>query len=196
MKNKNSNLAIIAAILFEIILISGIIFNIVMKEWKDLYLYFMTVICIILPFIIVKLANIKKIVLPASFKLISVIFIFLAQYFGEIMQFYSKLWWWDLLLHGAFGCYAVIVGFNLTEETIIKTKEVTQTRFIIFVLIFSFSFSITLGAIWEIVEFLGDYFFKTDMVNGGLEDTTTDLLINMLGAFIVCLIYYRRRLKA
>ena len=141
------------------------------------------------------LSNKKKIVLPSSFEFISLLFILLSLYFGEINKFYTIFWWWDLFLHGMFGSYAVIIALHLVQGIIIKEKNTTEQRFTIFTLIFAFSFSITLGTLWEMVEFLADYFFKTDMANGGLEDTATDLLIKIFCAFITLIICYHRKLK-
>ncbi|WP_192875367.1 hypothetical protein [Clostridium taeniosporum] len=63
-------------------------------------------------------------------------------------------------------------------------------------MIFAFNFSITLGTLWEMVEFLGDYLFKLNMVNGGLEDTASDLLIKILFAFITSIICYYNNFKS
>lgn len=195
MKNRNDKLAIAVAILFEIILIAGAIFKIFSNQWNELYLYFVAIICITFPFIITKAANYKKIVLPSTFQFASVSFILLALFFGEIMQLYTKFWWWDLFLHGTFGCYAVIIGIHIMQGIIIKPNDVTIKRYAIFTLILSFCFTITLGTIWEMMEFLSDYFFQADMVNGGLEDTATDLLIKMFGAFSTSVIYYFTKLR-
>lgn len=77
--------------------------------------------------------------------------------------------WWDLFLHGTFGVYGVIIGIHLLQGIIEKTKNITQKKFSKFTLVFAFCFTITIGTIWEIYEFLADYFFKTDMTNGSLE---------------------------
>ena len=68
-------------------------------------------------------------------------------------------------------------------------------RFTLFAIIFAFSFSIALGTLWELFEFVGDYLFKTNMVKGGLEDTSTDLLVKVVAAFITSIICYFRSLK-
>jgi len=73
-------------------------------------------------------------------------------------------WWWDLFLHGIFGGYGVIIAMHLIQEVIQKEKKVSTKRFATFSLIFAFCFSITLGTLWEIFEFLGDYFFNANMV--------------------------------
>lgn len=195
MKNKHSKLSIGIAILFEIILITTAIYRIISRQFEGLFLFPGAIICIILPFIITHIANKKKILLPSSFEFISLLFILLALYFGEIMKVYTTFWWWDLFLHGMFGSYAVLVALHLIQGVIIKEEETTEKRFTIFTLIFAFSFSITLGTLWEMIEFLADYFFKADMVNGGLEDTATDLLIKIFFAFITSIIWYYRKMK-
>lgn len=195
MKNQNNKLAIGIAILFEIISLVNVIFNIISKQWFNLYLLFLLIICIPLPFIIAHIASKKNIVLPSSFKLISLLFILLAQYFGEIQRFYTIFPWWDLFLHGIFGFYAVIIGFHITQGIIEKKKEVTKKRFTIFTVISAFCFSITLGTFWEIFEFLGDYFFNTDMTSGSLEDTATDLIIKVSLALVSSIICYYRQFK-
>ncbi|AWK52092.1 hypothetical protein DIC82_14210 [Clostridium beijerinckii] len=195
MNNKHSKLTIGIAVLFEIILIATAIFKIISGQFEGLFLFPGAIVCIILPFIVTHIANKKKIVLPSSFEFISLLFILLALYFGEIMKVYTTFWWWDLFLHGMFGSYAVIIGLHLIQGIIVKEKNITEQRFTIFTLIFSFCFSITLGTLWEMVEFLADYFLKADMVNGGLEDTATDLLIKIFCAFITSIIWYYRKMK-
>jgi len=195
MNNKNSKLAIGIAVLFEIILITTSMLSIASRQWNNLTLSLLAIVCIILPFIITRIANIKNIVLLSSFQLISLLFILLAQYFGQIKKFYLIFSWWDLLLHAIFGSYAVLIALHLIQGIIIKEKEVTKERFTIFTLIFAFSFSIALGTLWEMFEFVGDYLFKTTMVKGGLEDIASDLLIKILSAFITSIICYYRKLR-
>lgn len=195
MINKKSNLAIGITILFEIILIFTVILNIVSKQWSNLTLIITAIICIILPFIITYAANKKNLMLPSTFQPITVTFILLTLYFGEFLKFYTMFWWWDLFLHGAFGSYGVIIAMHLIQGVIQKEKHVSTKRFTTFSLIFAFCFSITLGTLWEIFEFLGDYFFKANMVNGGLEDTATDLIVKVAGALITSLIYYFGKLN-
>jgi hypothetical protein len=195
MNNRNSKLAIWIAIIFEILLTVTSIPSIISGQWKNLGLNLLAMICIPLPFIITYIANKKNIVLPSSFQLVFLLFILLAQYFGEILKFYTMFWWWDLSLHGLFGIYAVIIALNLMEGIIMKKKETTHQRFVVLTLVFAFCFSLALGTLWEMFEVVGDYILKTDMVNGGLEDTSSDLIIKILSAFITCIIYYYRKLK-
>lgn len=196
MNNKNSKLIIGMAVVFEIILIITAILSIASGQWKNLMLSLIAIVSIVLPFIITHIANIKKIILPSSFQLISLLFILLAQYFGEIKKFYFIFWWWDLLLHAISGGYAVVIALYLMQGIIIREKEITEQRFVIFTIMFAFCFSIALGTLWEMFEFVGDYLFKTTMVKGGLEDTSSDLLLKTLSAFITSIICYYRKLRS
>ncbi|SFD14251.1 hypothetical protein [Clostridium uliginosum] len=126
MNNKNSKIDIGITVLFEIILITNAILSITSRQWKNLALSLLAIVCIILPFIITHIANIKNLVLPSSFNLISLLFIFLTLYFGEIKNFYSIFWWWDLLLHAIFGSYAVLIALHLIQGIIAKEKKVTK----------------------------------------------------------------------
>lgn len=195
MINRNSKAAIGIEGLFEAALLYTAILNIISRQWKDLAEVCLVIICITLPFILTIVANKKKIVLPSSFQLMSVLFIGFSLYFGEIREFYQVLWWWDSFLHGVFGIYAVILGIHLAKGIIKKDKDITNMRFATFIVIFAFCFSMTLGVIWEIFEFLADFFLKTDMLENGIEDTMSDLMINGTGALTTSLIFYHRKLK-
>lgn len=195
MSNKDCKIAFGAAVLFEVIIISTAIYSIALRQWRNLNLSLIAIVCLMLPIIITYIANKKKIVLPTYFQLIGLAFVFLAQYLGEIQRFYHIFWWWDLFLHALFGSYGVITGLNSIKGTIRKAHEATERRFTLFTVIFAFSFAVTLGTLWEMFEFTGDYLFKTNMEKGGLEDTSTDLLVKIFAALITAIIYYYRSLE-
>ena len=193
--NQNSKLSVGIAMLFETILIVTAFLSIATRQWKNVTLTLLAMVCLSLPFLITYIASLKNIVLPSSFQLITIVFVFLAQYLGEIRTFYQVFWWWDLLLHAIFGSYAVIIALHSIKGIIRKEQGITEQRFTLFAIIFAFSFSISLGTLWEMFEFTGDYLFQLSMVKGGLEDTSTDLLIKILAAFITAIICYYRNLK-
>ncbi|GAA0076522.1 hypothetical protein UT300005_09000 [Clostridium sp. CTA-5] len=194
MINKNK-ITIGIALLFELVLIITATSNILSKQWNNLLLSILAIICIILPFAITHIANVKNIVLPSSFNIIALLFIFLSLYFGEIKKFYVMLWWWDVFLHSVFGIYGVIIALHLIKGIIVKDNNVTQRRFGILAVILAFTFSIALGTLWEIFEFSGTYLFKIDMLGGGFEDTMSDLMVKSLSAFITSVICYYRNFR-
>ncbi|AJA49053.1 hypothetical protein CPAST_c29870 [Clostridium pasteurianum DSM 525 = ATCC 6013] len=196
MLNKNNNKSVIViAALFELILTTTVITAILSRQWKILYLSLLAAVCLILPFIITYISNIKNIMLPPSFNLVSLLFIFSAQYLGEIKRFYDIFWWWDIFLHSIFGMYAVIIALYIIQGIIKKKQGITKQRLILFNGVFSFSFSIALGTLWEMFEFTADCLFKTNMITGGFQDTATDLIAKILAAFITCAVYYHHSLR-
>jgi len=55
---------------------------------------------------------------------------------------------------------------------------------------FTFGFAVTLGTLWEIFEFLMDWFVGTNMQKSGLTDSMTDLIINCFGALAAATVGY------
>lgn len=192
MRNQFSKLALGIALLFLIVLIVTAISEILSRQWTRLGLTTLTIVCVFITFAIVYLASHLNIRLPSSFPSVTLVFIMLAQYFGEFKNFYYMYWWWDLLLHSIFGSYVVIVALSILQGTFRKRQEVSDLRFIVIEMITAFSVTIALGTIWEIFEFLGDYFFKTSMVKGGLDDTLTDLIVKTTAALLTSIYLYIR----
>lgn len=56
--------------------------------------------------------------------------------------------------------------------------------------IFSFSFALAIGVLWEIFEFSMDQVFGFNMQKSGLIDTMWDLIVDALGAFLSSLAGY------
>lgn len=194
MNNKKGISNILVSVLQVILLVTAII-SIVTKQWKNLFLSILAMISFVVPYVVSYFARKRKIGLPKSFQVVTILFIFSAQYLGEIRGLYAKCWWWDLLLHFVSGFYVVIIALYLMKSIYKQKKEISKGRFILSNTILAFSFSIALGTLWELFEFVGDYLFKSNMVKGGLNDTATDLLIKVLGALIASALYYCGKFK-
>lgn len=187
----NKIATIISAIFEAIMLFTGFI-ALLHKDYRVVKLSLLTIFSVLIPFLLFYITKKKKLNLPITFNLFSVIFIFAAQFFGEIKSFYDKIWWWDLLLHASFGAYMVITFLHLIKGVIRREIEISRKRYVMITSLFAFCFALSLGALWEIFEFSGDFMFNTGMVKGGLNDTMTDLIVKSVAAFITALIYYLR----
>lgn len=195
MKNQYNKLLLGILVAFEVYLGVLEILYITSGHWSKFILNFIVMLCLTLPWIMTWIANATKIDLPSNFQVIIFGFIVLAQYLGEIRGFYQLFWWWDLLLHAIFGGYAVIIALHLNKGTITEDHKASIKRFKLLKSFYAFSVAITLGTLWELFEFTGDYFFKTDMIKGGLQDTITDLLVKIVAAFITSMVYFLRSIK-
>ena len=125
-----------------------------------------------------------KVSLPASFQVVLLIFIFAAQFLGEIYNYYERFWWWDILLHSWSGVLLGTIGFLLVY-ILNKASGVDVIMSPFFIAFFALCFAVTCGVVWEVFEFLMDVVFKTDMQKSGLVDTMWDLIVDTGGALIV-----------
>ena len=127
----------------------------------------------------------------------------LAHFFcGEILGFFVKIKWWDSVLHTFSGMIIALLSFSLIN---LLNKNSSGFKLNIgFAALFAFSLTVSIGALWEIIEYLADVWFGTNMqrayvstMNGrgaalvgqsALVDTMKDLILDSIGAGVVCLI--------
>ena len=129
-----------------------------------------------------------RIILPVEVEFALTTFIFLHFILGEASNYYIRFWWFDELLHISSGILIGLVGFVIIYF-FLYTNRVEANP--LMVVIFSVSFSLAAGVIWEIFEFLMDLSFGFNMQKSGLVDTMTDLMVDFLGAFVVGIGVYR-----
>ena len=125
-----------------------------------------------------------RVYLPVEFDLLTVLFVFASLFLGEVRSYYERFWWWDALLHTWAGLLTGLLGFVLVY-VLNREQRAGLTLSPFFVGLFSFAFSMAIGAVWEIFEFAMDGLFGLNMQKSGLVDTMWDLIVNMAGALVV-----------
>ena len=134
--------------------------------------------------------------IPSEVQIITVLFAFASLFLGEVHDYYSRIWWWDLALHSTAGLLLGLLGFQivyvLNEGAMLKGRMLPS-----FVALFSLAFAIAIGTLWEIFEFTMDQTFGLVMQKpvpgdpSGLTDTMWDMIVNALGATAICLAGWR-----
>ncbi len=130
--------------------------------------------------------------LPYTFQLLVVAFVFATLVLGEGRDFYQRFWWWDIALHFFSGLLLGALGFMLIY-LLNEDDRVHLSMRPGFMALFAFCFALSLGALWEILEFGVDLIFGTHMQKpmlgdpSGKMDTMIDLVVDTLGAAIVSL---------
>jgi|SRR6185295_3419666 len=156
------------------------------EQWVNLFSVSTIFIVTFLPALI---SRNFKIVLPIEFDVVIVIFTYATLYLGELKHFYLRFTWWDMLLHGTsaliFGFIGFLIVYILNHEKRLEIRMVPK-----FVALFSFCFSLAIGAIWEIFEFNMDHFFGFNMQKSGINDTMKDLMLDGFGAIIASFLGY------
>lgn len=143
-----------------------------------------------------------QILVPELLLRIYIGFVTAALLLGEIGQFFVYVPWWDSALHLFSGSLIGVVGFSLLN-ILNKSKDLEFRLSPGFVALFVFCFSLSVGVIWEIIEYLIDGFAASNMqrfrdsITGelwmgreALRDTMKDFMLNTLGAALISVLGY------
>ena len=128
-----------------------------------------------------------------------IVFLYCAIFLGEVRSFYYLFPRWDSMLH--FFSSMMTGFFGLMVVTILnRDRHVSMNLSPLFVCLFAFCFSVTIGSLWEIYEFLGDGLCGLNMQkfmtaqgellvgHDALRDTMKDIIVDVLGALLASVI--------
>lgn len=143
-----------------------------------------------LPFLI---KTIFKISFSKVVTIVYYIFMFISGFLGIALSFYGKIKWWDMLAHFLMGACVAVFSIYILNFTIYRKDRSKHNLF--FTAVFMISFSLAIGAMWEIWEFLVDamlgtncqrYMVGSEMLVGqtALLDTMMDIIIDLAGAVV------------
>lgn len=133
------------------------------------------------------LASRWSLTLPVPFLLATTMFFFASIFLGEAFDFYERLWWWDLALHGFSAIGFGLTGFLFVFMLFKGDRFAAPPSALAFI---TFCVAMTMGALWEVFEFAMDQTFGLNMQKSGLNDTMGDLMINGFGGLIASLTGY------
>lgn len=170
--NKNSTL--IVYVILRFLVIVSMILQIFHGNFANVFLCILTLILFTIPYFINKTF---KIALPNTLEIIIFLFIFSAEILGEIQNFYSAFIHFDTILHTINGFLCAAIGFSLID--ILNQNEKFHMKMSpIFVALVAFCFSMTIGVLWEFIEFGSDNFFETDMQKDRIVQSFSSVKLN------------------
>jgi len=164
-------------LVLRVLVIIVMIRQIFLGEWNNVFLCVLTLILFLVPVFIEKQVNVK---LPDALQVIILLFIFSAEILGEINEYYLTIKHWDSILHTINGFLCAAIGFSLID--ILNQKEfVYVTLAPIFVALVAFSFSMTIGVLWEFFEYGMDTVFLKDMQKDKIVKTISTVNLQPSG---------------
>ncbi len=153
------------------------------------------IIGLLIPIIISKKT---KIIIPAVLYIIYILFIFGCIVLGEVFDLYNVIPTWDVILHIFSGLMLGLIGLSFVY--LLNKDDVKLSP--IFIAIFIFCFAISIGVVWEIIEFTNDSIFagnaqrylaenSTALIGReALMDTMEDLIVDTIGALVISVFSY------
>jgi uncharacterized membrane protein YjdF len=162
-------------------------------QWLNAFLIVTIMVVILAPTLLRDRLPVR---IPAEFQLLALIFTFAALFLGEVRSYYERIWWWDIALHASSGLLLGILGFLLVY-ILNENRRVDLNMRPRFVALFAFLFAVSVGTLWEILEFSMDRFLGANMQkpmfddSSGLTDTMWDLIVDALGALAISIYGWR-----
>ena len=143
----------------------------------------------IIPLVLIVLTDLFKIKFPMIFNLAIVFQIGLSIYLGNGFSFYVLIPFYDKILHTYFGFICSLIIFCLL---LYYNGEQVPTPLLLFVVFFS---TLGIGGIWEIFEYICDYFTGGDSlgINKSIEKNLhpcTDIMIDLVVTMVGTLLFY------
>ncbi len=161
-----------------VLLIGGAGFAIYERHWESLFVTVLTFALTFAPLLFQRFYHVK---IPVFFTSAIIVFTYSTLFLGEIGNFYERLWWWDVMLHGGAAIGFGLIGFIIILMLFRDSKYAAPPIALAW---FAFCYAMTIGVLWEIFEFGMDQIFGLNMQKSGLADTMYDLIVDTFGAFV------------
>jgi hypothetical protein len=133
------------------------------------------------------LARRFEITLPVPFVVAITVFLVASVFMGEAFDFYERVWWWDIALHGSSAIGFGLVGFLFVLMMFEGDRYAAPSWAICFL---AFTLAVAVGTLWEIFEYAMDNAFGLNMQKSGLDDTMGDLIVDVVGAGFTSVLGY------
>ena len=160
---------------------------------------FMMLLCTFVPGFVERTG---KVSVPNVMSIIFISFCMSHFIIGEVGELYVKSKVFDSILHTISGTMIAILSFSIIR--LLNNSEKMDLKLNpLFVAIFVVSFTVTVGVVWEIIEFAADALTGSNMQRysdsvtrepflgrDALFDTMKDLILDAIGAMVVAIISY------
>lgn len=127
-------------------------------NYESLAICVLTLVLFLLPSLFEQMLKIE---IPPVFQIIIYLFIFAAEILGEVNKYYTAIPGWDTMLHTINGFLCAAIGFSLFNILNRGSKSMQLSPF--YLSLVAFCFSMTVGVVWEFIEFTADQMFFLDM---------------------------------
>lgn len=171
---KDKRINLIVYLVLRILVILCMIDQGIRGNWNNVALCLATLVLFIFPALLSRKLNVD---LPNTLEIIVYLFIFSSTILGEIQNFYGVFAYWDTMLHTLNGFLCAAIGFSLVD--ILNNHDnfhITMTPG--FLALVAFSFSMTVGVMWEFGEFAVDRYLSKDMQKDRIVTKISSVKLN------------------
>ena len=161
-------------VILRLLVVAALIRSAMLKEYESMFVCLLVLVLFMLPsFLERKL----KIDLPDTLEIIILIFIFAAEILGELGCYFIHYPSWDTMLHTTSGFLCAAIGFSLVN-LLNKDNRISLSLSPLYMAIAAFCFSMTIGVLWEFIEFSADRLFLLDMQKDTVITTISSVALD------------------
>ena len=164
---------LIVYLLLRFLVILVMVRQIFLHNYWNAFLCILVLIQFLIPYFITKKLKIE---LPSIFEIIILLFIFSSEVLGEIQNFYGVFKHFDTVLHTLNGFLCAAVGFSLIDLCNNNSEKFNLSP--LYLTIVAFCFSITIGVLWEFLEYSIDKVMLSDMQKDKLVTKISSVWLN------------------
>lgn len=164
---------LIVYLLLRFLVILVMIRQIFLHNYWNAFLCILVLIQFLIPYFITKKLKIE---LPSIFEIIILLFIFSSEVLGEIQNFYGVFKHFDTVLHTLNGFLCAAVGFSLIDLCNNNSEKFNLSP--LYLTIVAFCFSMTIGVLWEFLEYSIDKVMLSDMQKDKLVTKISSVWLN------------------
>lgn len=158
-KRKEEPAAFWTYVVLRFIVILILIRCILRGDIESAFVCVLVLIIYTLPQLVENKLNID---IPTALEVIIFVFVFAAEILGELQSYFIKYSNWDTILHTSSGFLCAAVGFSLVD-LLNRSDSVKVQLSPGYLALTAFCFSMTIGVLWEFMEFSADRLFLLDM---------------------------------
>jgi hypothetical protein len=178
------SIALGLTLLLQLVVAVGLVVFVARREWPHAFFAALTIALTVVPAMVSRRL---RLFVPPELQLVAVAFVFFSEFLGSAQHFYDRFWWWDSALHLGAGVLMGVAGM-LVVLLLYRTTTRPPNMPPVFFCLFAFTFSVTLGVMWEIYEFTIDRLvpgMNAQHAETGVVDTMKDLIVDTVGAALV-----------
>lgn len=164
---------LVVYLLLRFLVILVMVRQIFLHNYWNAFLCILVLIQFLIPYFITKKLKIE---LPSIFEIIILLFIFSSEVLGEIQNFYGVFKHFDTVLHTLNGFLCTAVGFSLIDLCNNNSEKFNLSP--LYLTIVAFCFSMTIGVLWEFLEYSIDKVMLSDMQKDKLVTKISSVWLN------------------
>ena len=158
-KKKEEPAAFWTYVVLRFIVILILIRCILRGDIESAFVCVLVLVIYLLPQFVENRLNID---IPTTLEVVIFVFVFAAEILGELQSYFIKYSNWDTILHTSSGFLCAAVGLSLVD--LLNRSDNAKVQLSPgYLAITAFCFSMTIGILWEFIEFSADRLFLLDM---------------------------------